>query len=81
MPTNAVIPSRSRPKVKKRLGKRAGRNLSQPLRQAVQLTFLLLNLWIGIQFFLFVRYYETGGQSIRVGRPAGVEGLACRSPR
>lgn len=35
---------------------------------------MLLNLWIGVQFYLFVRYYETGGRSIRVTRPPGVEG-------
>src|SRR4051812_30802340 len=40
----------------------------------MQFTFLLLNAWIGIQFYLFVRYYESGGQSFRAGRPAGVEG-------
>jgi polyferredoxin len=33
-----------------------------------------LNLWIGVQFYIFVRYYENGGQSLRVDRPAGVEG-------
>jgi len=27
-----------------------------------------------MQFYLFVRYYETGGRSVRVMRPAGVEG-------
>jgi polyferredoxin len=40
----------------------------------VQFAFLLLNVWIGVQFYLFVRYFETGGASMRVGRPAGVEG-------
>jgi polyferredoxin len=44
------------------------------LRQAIQAVFLLLNLWIGVQFFLFVRYYESGGHTMRVARPAGVEG-------
>lgn len=58
----------------KKLGKRALPEPSQTLRRALQFAFLLLNLWIGAQFYLFVRYYETGGQSIRVGRPAGVEG-------
>jgi polyferredoxin len=28
---------------------------------------------VGIQFYLWVRFYETGGQSLRVSRPAGVE--------
>ena len=38
------------------------------------MVFLLLNACIGVQFYLFVRYYETGGLSIRAARPAGVEG-------
>jgi polyferredoxin len=59
---------------RKKLGKRAPREHSQALRRVVQFTFLLLNAWIGVQFFLFVRYYETGGRSIPAGRPAGVEG-------
>ena len=58
----------------KKLGARAPREHSQGIRHAFQLAFLLLNLWIGVQFCLFVRYYETGGQSIRASRPAGVEG-------
>ena len=59
---------------RKKLGKRALTEHSQTLRRAVQFTFLLLNLWIGVQFYLFVRYYETGGRSIQVSRPPGVEG-------
>jgi polyferredoxin len=58
----------------KRLVKRALREHSQTLRRTIQFAFLLLNVWIGVQFYLFVRYYESGGQSLRVGRPAGVEG-------
>jgi polyferredoxin len=54
--------------------KRALPDRSQRLRRSVQLAFLLLNLWIGTQFYLFVRYFESGGQSMRVSRPAGVEG-------
>lgn len=59
---------------RKKLGKRALREHSQTLRHTFQLAFLLLNLWIGVQFCLFVRYYETGGRSMLVNRPAGVEG-------
>jgi polyferredoxin len=44
------------------------------IRGAVQAAFLLLNLWIGVRFYLFVRYYETGGAGLYVPRPAGVEG-------
>lgn len=47
---------------------------SQALRRGMQLAFLALNAWIGIQFYLFVRYYETGGRSLSVTRPPGVEG-------
>jgi polyferredoxin len=47
---------------------------AQLVRGSVQTAFLLLNLWIGVRFFLFVRYYETGGTSIYVPRPPGVEG-------
>jgi polyferredoxin len=58
----------------RKLGKRALPEHSQALRRAFQIAFLLLNVLIGIQFYLFVRYYETGGRSIRMGRPSGVEG-------
>jgi polyferredoxin len=44
------------------------------IRRAAQLAFLLLNVWIGTRFYLWVRYFETGGESLYVPRPAGVEG-------
>lgn len=43
-------------------------------RHMVQGVFLLINLYIGVTFYLWVRYYETGGQTLQVARPAGVEG-------
>jgi polyferredoxin len=46
----------------------------QLIRQSVQLGFLLLNLWIGAQFYLFVRYYETAGRTLYMERPPGVDG-------
>ena len=36
--------------------------------------FLALNVWIGVEFILFVRYFESAGDLMRVGRPSGVEG-------
>jgi len=57
-----------------KLVRRTAPDRSQSLRRAVQLLFLALNLWIGIQFYLFVRFYETGGRSLQVSRPPGVEG-------
>ena len=59
---------------RKKLQKRAPRDRSQSLRRGFQLAFLALNVWIGVEFWLFVRYYETGARTLRVGRPAGVEG-------
>lgn len=59
---------------RKKLLKRAPRDRSQALRRAFQLAFLALNVWIGVEFWLFVRYYETGGRSTWASRPPGVEG-------
>jgi polyferredoxin len=53
--------------------KRTGKDRSQQIRFAVQAAFLLLNLWIGVEFYLWVRAYETGSAPA-VGRPPGVEG-------
>ena len=64
----------AQPKPHKKPGKRALPDHSQPLRHSIQILFLALNVWIGIQFYLFVRYYETGGRSLFATRPAGVEG-------
>lgn len=47
---------------------------SQLLRRAFQFFFIALNLWIGAEFYLFVRYWESGGHTPFVPRPAGVEG-------
>ena len=59
---------------RKKLIRRGDREYSQPLRLAVQLFFVALNLWIGMQFYLWVRWAESGGRALEVSRPAGVEG-------
>jgi polyferredoxin len=46
----------------------------QKLRFYSQLFALLVNVWIGVQFWLFVRYLESGGSVWQVSRPPGVEG-------
>lgn len=61
-------------KPRKRLVRRAGKDRSQAIRRSVQLAFLALNVWIAAEFWLFVRYYETGGRTVFAARPAGVEG-------
>jgi polyferredoxin len=67
-PSTTPIPARNK------LRKRAAPDRSQRLRRGFQLAFLLLNLWIGARFYLFVRYYETAGKSVWAARPPGVEG-------
>ncbi len=59
---------------KAKLLKRAQPDNSQRLRRGVQLLFAALNVWIGVEFFLFVRHFETAGRTLRVERPPGVEG-------
>jgi len=59
---------------KKRFVRRQERDRSQLLRKYVQRVFFALNVWIGVEFYLWVRYYETGGRGIAVERPPGVEG-------
>src|ERR1051326_5408174 len=58
----------------KKLLRRAAPDHSQFLRRGCQLVFLALHVWVGVEFYLFVRYYETGGRSLWAGRPPGVEG-------
>jgi polyferredoxin len=62
------------PKPRKRLVRRAPRDYSQRVRYTLQGLFLLLNVALGFQFYLFVRHFESGGQSPAVTRPPGVEG-------
>jgi polyferredoxin len=59
---------------RKKLVRRTVPDRSQQLRRAVQVAFFVLNVWIGVQFYFFVRYFETGGHSRWIARPAGVEG-------
>jgi polyferredoxin len=62
------------PKAKKTLVRRLSLDRSQQTRRAVQFGFLLLNLFLGVKFFLWVRYFESHGATTYVDRPAGVDG-------
>jgi len=42
-------------------------------RLAVQVAFVLVCLWIGVEFHFFVRYLASGGQTTFVSRPPGAE--------
>src|SRR5215470_14720072 len=59
---------------RKKLVRRTDHEYSQPVRLSFQLAFLALNLWIGVQFYQWVRWAETAGATREVARPAGVEG-------
>jgi polyferredoxin len=61
-------------KPKKRLVRRLIPDRSQQTRRAVQFAFLLLNGFLGIQFLMWVRYFESHGATTYVDRPAGVDG-------
>jgi polyferredoxin len=60
-------------RVRKRLKRRSAPDRSQVLRRSFQLVFLLLNVWIGVSFYFWVRSFESGSRST-LSRPAGVEG-------
>lgn len=58
---------------KKKLVRRASADYSQLLRHVFQVVFLLLNIWIGIEFYLWTRYFASGCAA-PFPRPAGVDG-------
>ncbi len=62
------------PRPQKTFIRRFAPDHSQRARHIVQGLFLLLNGWLGLQFYLWTRYFERGGTGWLVSRPAGVEG-------
>jgi len=70
----AIIPPIHKKQEKKKLVRRSRSDGFQRVRRIVQLLFVALNGWLGIQFFLWVRYCERGGIGWNVPRPAGAEG-------
>lgn len=48
---------------------------SQFLRSAVQLAFVMLCVWIGLEFYLFMQWGMSAGIEPFVARPPGVEGF------
>ena len=59
---------------RKKLVRRTDLDYSQQLRLGMQLAFLALNVWMGVQFYQWVRWAETAGRTVAVQRPPGVEG-------
>jgi len=62
------------PILKKTLLRRIVPDHSQRVRHTVQIILVVLNAWLGIQFYLWVRFFERGGVGLQVPRPAGAEG-------
>jgi polyferredoxin len=59
---------------KNRFVRRLRTDNSQQVRRVVQGLFLVLNGWLGLQFFLWVLWLERGGQGTAFVHPTGVEG-------
>ncbi len=52
------------------------KNLEAPIqkyRSIIQILFILLVFWIGIEFYLFIGYLESGGNTTFYDRPPGVD--------
>ena len=58
---------------KKKIIRRTSPDRSQLTRKIVQILFAVLNLWLGVQFFLWVRSFESPA-NLQISRPPGVEG-------
>jgi hypothetical protein len=41
----------------------------------VQIAFALLCVWIGVEFYFFVQFLNSGGTGAPVSRPPGVDGF------
>jgi polyferredoxin len=70
----ALVPSARRPNAKKKLIRRAQGDYSRSVRHVFQFAFLLLNVWIGGEFYLWDRHFLSGSPGIAPSRPAGVDG-------
>ncbi len=73
-PSTSATPTSPTTTAKKPFIRRHLLDHSQPLRHTIQIAFLALNAWLGLEFYLWVRFYETNGHSFYIDRPAGVEG-------
>jgi len=75
LPLSAPVSlKRTTDRPKKKLVRRTDKDYSQALRRSFQFGFLLLNVYLGSVFYVWVRHYESGMQTRAVMRPAGVEG-------
>ncbi len=61
-------------KPKKQHVRRTSPDRSQRTRLIVQSLFILLNVFLCVQFYFFVHFFESGATGSHFSRPAGVEG-------
>jgi polyferredoxin len=54
---------------------RNGERPIQKYRFLIQVLFALLCIWIGVEFYLFTKFLETGGTTTFYSRPPGVDGF------
>ena len=62
----------------RKVKKKIIRNIEIPVQKyrfIIQIAFIALCIWIGIEFYLFAHYLETGGASQFYSRPPGVDGF------
>jgi polyferredoxin len=62
----------------KKTKKKIVRNAEKPVQKyrfIIQSAFVLLCIWIGVDFFLFTRYLQTNGAAVYFHRPPGVDGF------
>jgi polyferredoxin len=69
-----IIDFHTEPKWHKRIFWRL-REDSQFLRSIVQFSFMLLCVWIGIEFYLFMKWGQSAGEELFQHRPPGAEGF------
>jgi len=74
LPPSSMTDSGKLAHLRKKLVRRSAPDRSQNLRRSFQFAFLLLNVWIGSLFYLWVRSFEDGAAAAGALRPAGVEG-------
>ncbi len=62
----------------RKIKKKIIRNTEKPIQKyrfIIQLVFIALCIWIGVDFYLFAHYLETGGAAHFYSRPPGVDGF------
>ena len=69
----ALVPQHSGIRRSKKPYIRRRGDRSQQIRLAVQIVFAAITAAVGVQFYLWVRYFEMSGRALKVSRPAGVE--------